>query len=291
MHTENCECEKIEELLYDYADGNLDDACSDAVREHLMHCGDCASLYEEIAKTKEYLSASYEKAPASLLPNVMEAVGRYEQKKKRASVGLWFTRYGAFAAAMLIVVALSVAAMPIIKGVLNSATEDSYGGIGGGQYNGKEEVEHSKNNAPGAIGGNYDGTPDGSEDDGDTLKDSSSQTTVPDGTDSDVQGGSNGELESPPEDSSPVPDGSIACVFKTSVEDYTRFKEREEFVYFGSRESILVLVYSEGILTLCNEYARSAEPDSVKDKVELADAIIKQTPDYQKNRYILIVLE
>ena len=276
MNTDNCE--KIQELLYDYADSSLDCGRAQEVREHLMHCKECSSVYEEIVKMKDAVGSSYETAPASLLPGVMDAVGRYEEKKRRRSFGYWFSRVGRYAAALLIITVGTAVSLPFIKNAVRQNNVDEYGGSGynnavdGGARPSDKEGNHLGGDHP-TLGG----IPGGS---------------APPSGDTSANTQENGNVEdSPPSSVEPLPDGSICCVYTIPGYTYPLYRECEGWVYFNRAEGILIIRYSEKNREYCDENASLADKDAAKDKTAQAEQILKDAAQYKDYNYILIVLE
>lgn len=80
-------CEKIEELLSPYIEGELDTETSSAVKTHLQTCEGCASLLSFIQKTQESLSDFPELEVSHTL---LERLHNIPTEKKRFNLGLDF---------------------------------------------------------------------------------------------------------------------------------------------------------------------------------------------------------
>ena len=100
-------CEKIEEMLVDYADGRLSTIASNEVAEHLGKCGHCQRMLGALQSSLE-------------LAGVIWANGLAKTKEIRVSIPgkakkiYWF-RYAAVAAGILLVVTTSVVWRTLVR--------------------------------------------------------------------------------------------------------------------------------------------------------------------------------
>ncbi len=105
----SCDCEKIRELIYDYAENRLDEEQSAAVREHLERCDACRREYSQICSLLSDMKGSEMTPPMTLVGGVIDAIASYENEKKRTAARRRINNFGVIAAGFLII--LSVGAM------------------------------------------------------------------------------------------------------------------------------------------------------------------------------------
>ena len=67
-------CEKVLDLLNQYADGELDESDALLVRAHLEICPSCKKAYEELLEIEKLFEEAKEEAPAELCESVMAKI-------------------------------------------------------------------------------------------------------------------------------------------------------------------------------------------------------------------------
>ncbi len=105
-------CEEFRNIVFELAAGELDEKTAEAAKAHMENCSGCRKEYETVQElTASLREMGDQKAPADLLPNVMGRI-RAEKAGNRFN----FIRYGAAAAAAVLLVVGAVKVLPgIVK--------------------------------------------------------------------------------------------------------------------------------------------------------------------------------
>ena len=149
-------CDGYSEMISAYVDGELTDAETAALEEHLKTCEECWSAlnaYREIALA---ISEDYEEVPPGFAEGVMQRVDNAEKKRRRGRISV-ITRW-ACAAACIAIVALVSPNLPNLGcGSVKSANDctvpmNSSGDRNGAGYDGGGEDTSD------FVGEAYDGT-------------------------------------------------------------------------------------------------------------------------------------
>ena len=104
------ECREYQEKISAMLDGELADAEWDALMAHIGTCPECRALYNAFSAVSDAVREDTIPAPRNLHASVMEAVRREAKKEKRAHAVRYLRRYGAMAAAFVLIVAAALAA-------------------------------------------------------------------------------------------------------------------------------------------------------------------------------------
>lgn len=100
-------CKEIEELLVDYADGQLSPDVSNEVTTHLAQCERCRKVLDALKQSLEFAGVIW----ADGLSEIENIPNRTSRKLRKFS---WF-RYAAIAASVLLVVSTSVVWRALVK--------------------------------------------------------------------------------------------------------------------------------------------------------------------------------
>ena len=111
-------CEDIAEDISAYLDGELEDAATEALEEHLAECDECRALYTALKKASDEVSSAFVAVPPELHSSIMNRIR--EEKKKSVPTGKFnskMRRLGALCGAGAVaVICLAVLGGPIMKG-------------------------------------------------------------------------------------------------------------------------------------------------------------------------------
>ena len=105
-------CERYTPLISAALDGALTQEERELLEAHLRQCPDCRALMEQLMAQDQLLEELNEEPPARLKSRVMEQVHTHPRRARPAQRSLW-KRWGALAAALVLVVAGSTALPPL----------------------------------------------------------------------------------------------------------------------------------------------------------------------------------
>ncbi len=137
-------CEDFRELVFDLAEGLLEESRVEEARSHIESCPQCRKEYEECLRVTQALAGLKEEtAPESLLPNVMKKIAKEKTVKQ-----LKIVRFGTAAAAAVFLVAGSVAVIPRVMDIRRSEAEITYdGGVEQKTETNDKEMEEASDEA------------------------------------------------------------------------------------------------------------------------------------------------
>jgi hypothetical protein len=118
------DCEKAQELMSQYIDGEITDSDKDFLTEHLKTCHECSEMFSILAEVS-FLMADDVEPPPELLTNVMQGVNKIndERKSSKKRGKVIYFKYLAVAACFALVITAGIKLMPGFG--LSSASTDS----------------------------------------------------------------------------------------------------------------------------------------------------------------------
>jgi hypothetical protein len=118
------DCEKAQELMSQYIDGEITDSDKDFLTEHLKTCHECSEMFSILAEVS-FLMADDVEPPPELLTNVMQGVNKIndERKSSKKRGKVIYFKYLAVAACFALVITAGIKLMPGFG--LSSASTDT----------------------------------------------------------------------------------------------------------------------------------------------------------------------
>ncbi len=276
------DCEKIKELLYDYAEGRLSGEESAFVRKHILACADCRAEHEAVCEMLSDMKDAEADVPPTLFGDVMCAVEKFEKEKKRAAAKRGFMRYGSFAAAFAVVLIGAALALPdVLKHMDKPERENSDGAINDGGvtnavvFGSLDDIKEE--NSP--------------ESSGDTVKDSYDSIYQSRPSDSITHypadsANSDGEAECvPPSADNGIGVGdfgidgypSICRLYQAPKSNYAVFEKETDMLIYNEKLGYAVLKATEQSIRLLNNNAATVLEDiSNESKKEILSDVQKQ---------------
>jgi anti-sigma factor RsiW len=94
--------EEIIEMMHEYLDDELEKEKEYALRQHLHHCKECASIFNELTKTVALVqSTSNIQAPENLTERIMSSLPK---EKRKIVIKRWMQRHPFLSAASLFII-------------------------------------------------------------------------------------------------------------------------------------------------------------------------------------------
>lgn len=116
-------CERVNELLFEYINNELDEVEARQIREHLMACGECRKEYELLLGMSEAIKESRYEAPEGFRDRVMSAVRKDKARVKRNIIIKRISYFAASAAAVVIAIN-AIFSLPIFDGSKSNAPSE-----------------------------------------------------------------------------------------------------------------------------------------------------------------------
>lgn len=108
----NTECEKIIGMIPDYFESGLGPDETAAVEEHLAGCGECRAELEKYRRAAELVRLAAYEPPDEIKINVGKKIARYNRAR---SIKRGILRYGGVAAAAVVVLTVTLRALPLSR--------------------------------------------------------------------------------------------------------------------------------------------------------------------------------
>jgi anti-sigma factor RsiW len=125
-------CERFDQAIEEYVDGECRDVDAGAVREHLLACSSCRAYAERLSKLQEIVRQEFsrESAPAHLWPRIADWLDRPQMPIRSVGPRTWVTWGWRLVATTVVLVAVATGGMllrtsePTKSAIMRETTQD-----------------------------------------------------------------------------------------------------------------------------------------------------------------------